>query len=169
MKVKCAMNSNVKACRAEDPLNMAAQMMWDNACGSMPVVDEQFRPIGFLTDRDICMAAYTQGKSLTEIAAASAMARKVFSCSLEDDVDQAAHIMQQSGVRRLPVVGADGRLVGILSLDDLAVESTRTLRGTTDCALAALVGRTFIAVSSSRARRRAQRLEVSGASGALEG
>ena len=47
-----------------------------NACGCVPVVDEQNKPVGILTDRDICMAAYTQGKLLADMHAESAVARK---------------------------------------------------------------------------------------------
>jgi predicted transcriptional regulator len=57
MIVEQIMNRDVKACHPQDSLNLAAQIMWDNACGA--VVDEQSRPIGFLADRDVCMAAYT--------------------------------------------------------------------------------------------------------------
>jgi predicted transcriptional regulator len=92
-------------------------------------VDEQFRPIGFLTDRDICMAAYTQGKPLAELQVEGAMARKVVSCASDDDLRSAAQLMRDNGKRRLPVVNQDGTLVGLLSLDDLACEAARTLRG----------------------------------------
>ena len=57
MKVEQIMNRNPKVCHPQDSLNHAAQIMWDNSCGGIPVVDEQSRPVGFLTDRDVCMAA----------------------------------------------------------------------------------------------------------------
>jgi CBS domain-containing protein len=59
MDVAHAMNRNVKARHPHDSLNQAAQLRWDNACGCVPVVDGDNRLVGFLTDRDICMAAYT--------------------------------------------------------------------------------------------------------------
>ena len=67
MKVEQIMNREVKTCRPQDSLNRAAQIMWDEPCGAVPVVDDQHRPVGFLTDRDICMAAYTQGKPLEQL------------------------------------------------------------------------------------------------------
>ena len=60
MNVEQIMNREVRSCGPHDPLNKAAQIMWDTPCGAVPVVDEQGRPVGFLTDRDVCMAAYTQ-------------------------------------------------------------------------------------------------------------
>lgn len=129
MKVEQIMNRHVKVCRPYDSLNEAAQIMWDESCGAAPVVDERSRPVGFLTDRDICMAAYTQGKPLAALRVESAMARNVFSCSVEDDLRAAANVMRQNRVRRLPVVHQDGTLAGLLSIDDLACEATRTMRG----------------------------------------
>jgi CBS domain-containing protein len=80
------------------------------------VVGEQSRPIGFLTDRDICMAAYTQGKPLVAPEVDGAMARKVVCCRAEDDLDSAAQLMRQNCTRRLPVTDREGVLVGLLSI-----------------------------------------------------
>jgi CBS domain-containing protein len=74
--------------------------MWEETCGAVPVVDEQSRPVGFLTDRDICMGAYTHGKPLAALRAETAMARKVVSCAAEDDVRSAAQLMRQHRTRR---------------------------------------------------------------------
>jgi len=57
MKVEQIMNRNVKTCGPYEPLNKPAQIMWDTPCGAVPVVDDRGRPVGFLTDRDVCMAA----------------------------------------------------------------------------------------------------------------
>ena len=86
MKVEQIMNRDVKTCGPQDSLNKTAQIMWEESCGAVPVVDEQSNPIGFLTDRDICMAAYTQGKPLDALRVETAMARKVVSCGVEDDL-----------------------------------------------------------------------------------
>lgn len=129
MKIEQIMNRDVKTCRPQDSLNRAAQIMWENACGAVPVVDESSRPVGFLTDRDICMAAYTKGKPLQALSVETAMAQRVVCCKAEDDLNFAAQLMRENGVRRLPVTGEGGLLVGLLSLDDLAHEAARTLRG----------------------------------------
>jgi len=90
------MNRNVKSCRPQDSLNKAAQIMWDETCGAVPVVDDQHKPVGFLTDRDICMAAYTQGKPLEQLRVETAMARRVVSCTGEDDLGSAAGLMRST-------------------------------------------------------------------------
>ena len=69
------------------------------------------------------MAAYTQGKPLAALQVNDAMAKKVFCCSEEDDVADAVQVMARNGVRRLPVVDREGKLIGLLSLDDLAHEA----------------------------------------------
>jgi|SRR3990172_275342 len=125
MKVKELMVREVKACFPYDTLNAAAKSMWDYDCGCVPVVDEQSRVVGMITDRDISMAAYIQGTSLTGSQVASAMAEQVFSCHPEDDVNTAENIMREHKVRRLPVVDADGHLVGLISLNDIVREAAR--------------------------------------------
>jgi CBS domain-containing protein len=71
------------------------------------------------------MGAYTQGEVLTTLKVESAMARKVISCRPEDAVSAAENLMRENQVRRLPVVDAYGKLVGIVSLNDIAVEAER--------------------------------------------
>ena len=95
MKVEQIMNRHVKTCGPHEPLNKAAQIMWDTPCGAVPVVDDQGKPVGFLTDRDVCMAAYTQNKPLTELPVEAAMAQTPVCCRAEDDLDSAAQLMRQ--------------------------------------------------------------------------
>ena len=123
------MNRDVKSCRPQDSLGSAAQIMWEQPCGALPVVDGGYKAIGFLTDRDICMAAYTQGKPVAELRVEIAMSRKVVTCRADDDLINAAALMRQNHTRRIPVIDRDGKLVGLLTLDDLACEAARVLRG----------------------------------------
>ncbi len=152
MTVGQIMNREVKSCRPQDSLNRAAQIMWEEPCGAVPIVDEQSRPIGFLTDRDICMAAYTQGKPLEALRVGTAMAQKVVSCGADDDLDSAAELMRQHRTRRLPVVDRSGTLVGLLSLDDLACEAARTLRGGVNRSLRNLVLGVHLAIHHGHLR-----------------
>ena len=152
MKVEQIMNRNVKVCRPQDSLNKAAQIMWEEPCGAVPVVDEQSKPIGFLTDRDICIAAYTQGKSLERLRVEVAMARKVVSCGADDDLRSAAELMRENRTRRLPVVDRNGTLAGLLSLDDLACVAARTLRGGVNDELRNLVLEVHLAIHHGRVR-----------------
>ena len=152
MRVEQIMNRDVKTCGPQDSLNKAAQIMWDESCGAVPVVDDQCRPVGFLTDRDICMAAYTQGKPLVELRVEGAMARKLVCCHAEDDLDSAAQLMRQNRTRRLPVTDRAGILVGLLSLDDLACEAARSLRGGTNAKLKDLVLEVHLSINRGRIR-----------------
>lgn len=154
MNVGNIMNRDVKTCHPDDSLNRAAQIMWENKCGAVPVVDEKSRPVGFLTDRDICMAAYTQGKPLAALRVEGAMASKVISCKAEDDLDSAAQAMRQNRVRRVLVTGSDGTLAGLLSLDDLACEAARILRGGVNNDLRNLVLEIHLSINRGRIRLR---------------
>ena len=153
MNAERVMKREVRACRPDDTLNRAAQLMWDNACGCVPIVSERHQPIGILTDRDICMAAYTQGRPLSEITAATSMAHKVITCRTEDDVHRAIDLMRENAIRRMPVVDNDGRLCGLVSLDDLAAESVRSLRGAINRELMNRLGETFLSICARRARK----------------
>jgi CBS domain-containing protein len=149
MQVQRIMNREVKTCRPHEPLNTAAQIMCDTPCGAVPVVDEQGRPVGFFTHRDVCMAAYTQNKPLTELPVEGAMARKPVCCRAEDDLDSAA---RQHHSRRVPVVDRNGILVGLLTLDDLACEAARLLRGGRNNTLGSLVLEVLLSINRERVR-----------------
>src|SRR5687767_2920762 len=104
MNVSELMTKNAVTCRPEEPLYRAAQIMWDNDCGCVPVVDDSNKIQGMITDRDVCMAAVMEGKSLGEIPIARAMSRGIYACSPNDDVEKAAELMRARQVRRVPVV-----------------------------------------------------------------
>jgi CBS domain-containing protein len=127
MKVQEIMTRSVRVCRPDDMLNVAAQLMWEHDCGCVPVVstDGDGKIIGMLTDRDICMAAYTQGRRLAEIPVNTAMSSEIVACAADDDLKDAEELMGNRQIRRLPVVDTNGRLQGIVSLNDLAREFDR--------------------------------------------
>ena len=74
MKVEQLMTMNPSSCHPEDTMQQAARIFWEHDCGCAPVTDHDAHVVGMITDRDVCMAAYTQGKPLTELSVASAMA-----------------------------------------------------------------------------------------------
>jgi CBS domain-containing protein len=125
MVIADLMSRNVATCKDDDRLDAAARLMWDLDIGCVPIVDERRHVIGILTDRDVCMATYTQGKAPQQILVREAMAREVYSCLPDDNLPEAEEIMRRHRVRRLPVVDLDGQLVGLISLNDLARESVR--------------------------------------------
>jgi CBS domain-containing protein len=125
MKVESLMTKAVLTCRSTDRLDRAASIMWEADVGCVPVLDEASRVAGMITDRDVCMAAYTQGLPLAAIPVATAMSRQVAWCKATDEVAVARRLLTKHRVRRLPVLGQDGALVGILTLSDLAREAAR--------------------------------------------
>lgn len=120
MKVAELMVAEVTACSPDDALNRAAQIMWENDCGCVPVVDRAARLVAMLTDRDVCMAAYTRGGTLKDIRVSAAMSSELFACRPDDDVLDAQKLMREHQVRRIPVSDDKGRLVGVLSIADTA-------------------------------------------------
>jgi len=119
VKVGDLMTRDVRACTIHDSLNAAARIMWDHDCGCAPVVDGHGRLAGIVTDRDICMAAYTQGLPLEAIAVERVMSPRVISCARGDDLETAHRLMRTHEIHRLPVADSRGRLAGILSLSDV--------------------------------------------------
>jgi CBS-domain-containing membrane protein len=122
MKVGQLMAKKVQTVGPNDCLDRAACLMWEHDCGVTPVVDEQERLVGMLTDRDICMRAWSTGRALGELSAASAMSKNVVSCKPEDSLERAENLMRVHQVRRLPVTDVHGRICGVLSLSDLSRE-----------------------------------------------
>jgi CBS domain-containing protein len=128
MRVAQVMTPKVEACRPEDSLARAAQLMWDVDCGCIPVCAGDGDPltIGVITDRDICMCALFRGEPLAQLTVGEAIKhQKLRACEQDDSVSTAAEIMRQAQVRRLPVIDAQGVLVGMVSLADLSREAAR--------------------------------------------
>ena len=124
MNVEQVMTREVKTCSPDDSLSRAAQIMWETDCGAVPVVDAEGKPVAMITDRDICMAAYTRGLALSEMTVSSACSKRLVTVGLADMLATAEQLMRQFQIRRLPVVNGgarvEGRVVGILSMNDLA-------------------------------------------------
>jgi CBS domain-containing protein len=119
MNVSELMTKAVQSCSTNDNLQRAAQIMWENDCGAAPVVDGDGRVVGMITDRDICMAAYTQGQPLWQIPVSAAMAKQVHGVTENDPLEVVETMMRRVRVRRVPVLDGAGRLRGILSMNDL--------------------------------------------------
>jgi CBS domain-containing protein len=128
MNVEEIMSIDIETCRAEDTLNRAAQIMWEHDCGVVPVVDSEAHIVGVLTDRDICMAAYTQGRPLSEISVFSACSRIVRVCRAADSIESAEAIMGAAQIHRVPVVDDDDKICGIVSFSDLARRARQPIR-----------------------------------------
>jgi CBS domain-containing protein len=119
MIVEQCMSKSPRSCASSDPLSSAARLLWESDLGALPVVDAAGAVVGMITDRDVCMAAYTSGLPLHASTVGRHMSRTVFSIGAKADTAKAAELMKTRKVRRLPVV-ENGRLVGIVTLSDLA-------------------------------------------------
>jgi CBS domain-containing protein len=119
MNVQDLMTHAPAVCTTTDHASRAAQIMWERDCGCVPVMDADGKLSGVVTDRDLCMAAYTQGRALHEIPIANAMSKTVFTVGPDTGLDDALALMLKHSVRRLPVVDAENRLVGMLSTADI--------------------------------------------------
>ena len=119
MKIEDVMTRRVVAARADTDLSHVARLMWDNDCGSVPVVDAEDKVVGIVTDRDLCMSASFSGRALRELRAAGCMAGAVVTCRPSDAPQAVAKVMGAKRIRRVPVVDEVGRLIGLVSVGDL--------------------------------------------------
>ena len=123
MKVQDVMTDEVQSCAPETNLATVAMQMWRGDFGAMPVVAGR-KVVGMITDRDICMAAATKHRDPANIRVKEVMSGQVYGCSCDTDIHEALKIMQQKQVRRLPIISPeDGRLQGILSMNDVALKA----------------------------------------------
>ncbi len=127
MRVQDAMTSPAHSCTPDASLAAAALAMQEYGCGALPVLDNAGRPVGILTDRDVCLAVAHKNRFPAAIPVREVMTLNPFTCGPGTDLTYALSVMADGHIRRLPVVDGDGRLVGILSLSDIltSVQETR--------------------------------------------
>jgi CBS domain-containing protein len=128
MTVRELQTSNVKTVSPDTDLAVVAKLMWEGDCGAVPVVTDDRKVIGMITDRDICIAAATRAKPPAEIRAGEVITNHgVHAVKPDDDVRVAMRTMRKHKVRRLPVVDREQRLAGIVSINDLAINASPSL------------------------------------------
>ena len=125
MRVQDLMSHPAIMCNVNDDLNVPAKLMWEHDCGAIAVVRDDGKLAGMITDRDICMAAYTQGRPLGEILVNAVMAKHVIVAEPDQKLGEVEALMADNQVRRIPVIDADRKPVGVLSMNDLAIESVQ--------------------------------------------
>ena len=118
MRVSDCMTRGVEITNPQETIRDAARMMADCDAGALPV-GENDRLVGVITDRDIAVRAVAEGKG-PDARVRDVMSAEVRYCFEDDDVDEVLRNMGELQVRRLPVLNRDKRLVGIVSLSDLA-------------------------------------------------
>jgi CBS domain-containing protein len=121
MKVRDVMTSSVDWVGPSTSVAEVAKLMKKDDVGSIPICDNN-KVLGIITDRDIVLNAVASGKDCNSTSAKDIMSKNVVSVSSNQDVHEAADMMSKYQIRRLPVIDQD-KLVGILAIGDLAIES----------------------------------------------
>jgi CBS domain-containing protein len=122
-RVADVMTRNVRSCRPRDTLAAAATAMCDADCRFLPVVDDAGRPIGVVTDGDICLLGTTSHRRLSEMYVRDGMSGSPATCRAGDDVLEPLRVMRRRRIRHLPVVGPQGLLEGVVSLTDIVLKA----------------------------------------------
>lgn len=152
MRVHEIMSRQVATCRPENHAGDAARIMWEHDCGCVPVCDADGDLVGIVTDRDLCMAAYLRGVPLSEIGIESVMTRSVQTCRPTDPIEEVERRMSAAQVRRIPIVGGVGQVVGIVSLSDIVRARARSVPSRLFERLVSDIARTFAAITEPRPR-----------------
>jgi CBS domain-containing protein len=122
VKVKDIMTGEPRTCSPETNFAAAAALMLDGDCGILPVVADG-KVIGVVTDRDMYIALATRNMRASEITVHEVVRTPVYTCGPDDDVQAVLETMKQHRVRRLPVEGFGGTIVGIVSMNDIVLAS----------------------------------------------
>lgn len=120
-RVNSIMTRNPACCFEDTPLQDVAQMMIDNDCGLIPVVDVHRHLVGVVTDRDIATRIIASGIDASKTRATDAMSFPVRTVGENSALSECVQMMEDAQVRRVPVVDASGSVCGIVSLADIAL------------------------------------------------
>ena len=141
MRCNEIMKGNVECLQEHHSAAMAAGKMLAAGVGFLPVCDEMGRVIGTLTDRDIALRVCAEDRLPSTVAVVDIMTSEIVACGPEDPVARAQSLMATHQKSRIMVTDEDGRIVGVISLSDIAQHADP-----------AKVGRTMRAVSEREAR-----------------
>ena len=119
MPVADVMTPDPMCCSTDTTAQEAAAMMAENDCGCLPVVDEDDRVVGVVTDRDIACRCVAEGKD-PHTPVSDIMTSQARCCGPDDDAEQAMSVMSDAQIRRVPVVDETGCCVGMVSQADIA-------------------------------------------------
>jgi CBS domain-containing protein len=120
LKVKDIMSKDIASLRSDDSIERAAQLMKQYNCGSIPVCTQD-KIIGIVTDRDIAVRSVASGQDVSEKRVGDIMTEDVVFGSPEMEVSDAARLMSDRQIRRLPIV-ENNSLIGIVALGDISLE-----------------------------------------------
>jgi CBS domain-containing protein len=144
--VDTVMTKNPRSVTKNDSIRDAARIMRDEDTGIVPVVDELDCVVGVVTDRDLVIRVLAKGDRAQDVKVSDAMTEDVTCAHPGDPVSDVLEIMRHQQVRRVPIADEQGRLVGIVSMADVA---------TRDPVPTSAVGRTIEEISEDRGPQRA--------------
>lgn len=128
MEISKAMHRNADWASADTPVSEIAKMMEKDDIGAVPIGRDD-KLVGMLTDRDIAVRVVAKGLDPAKVPAESVMTKGIVWCRTTETVEDAIHLMDQKKIRRLPVIDEHKRMVGMLSLGDIAHSVGRELSG----------------------------------------
>ena len=120
MKVSEVMNKTVEMIDVNAPVMEAAAKMRDGDFGVLPVTDGD-SIVGIVTDRDLAVRIVAEGKDSATTTVEQAMTPDTLTCNADDETDEVADFMAERQVRRLVVLGSDGKIAGMVSIGDIAI------------------------------------------------
>lgn len=128
MEIAKIMHQNADWVSADTPVAEVARIMQRDNIGAVPIGKDD-RLIGMITDRDLVLRVIAEGRDIKKTRAEDVMTPGVVYCQTHQTVEDAIHLMAQKKIRRMPVLNAKKRLVGMLSMDDISHASSRELAG----------------------------------------
>jgi len=120
MRCEEIMKKKVECVRPSDTVQAAAQKMRDCGIGFLPVCDESMHVLGVVTDRDITIRSVAENHQAGSTQVESVMSKELVACKKDDDIEKAQQLMAQHQKSRICCVDDDGKLVGVISLSDIA-------------------------------------------------
>jgi CBS domain-containing protein len=121
MDIRSVMTAHPATCERDATLQEVARLMKENDCGEIPVVDDNRRPVGVITDRDIAVRAVAEGSDPRMASAADYMTAPVATVREDGTLDDACRVMEQNQIRRVVVVDREGSVAGIVAQADIAL------------------------------------------------
>lgn len=126
MNVREIMTTDPACCTSDTPLQEVAQMMVDNDCGCIPIVDSKDSkiPVGMITDRDITTRVVAEGRNPLDLTAGDAMTASVVTVTPETSIEDCCNLMEENQIRRIAVVDENGACCGMIAQADIATNAS---------------------------------------------
>ncbi len=122
MKCKEVMSKNIKWAHPDNTIEDAVRIMEEQNCGAVPVTDKNLHILGIVTDRDIALFTVLQHKNPEKTKLGEFMTRDVITCLESEELEDLITRMREYQIRRIPIVDSKNRLIGMISLGDIAVK-----------------------------------------------